>query len=104
VPSCATTTTTACPLGNTGRNQFRGPGYFADNLSLFKTFPIHEAWNIEARFDAFNLTNTPEFANPTSSISSGSFGKVTSTLGSGQGTVNGVGGARVLQAAVKISF
>jgi hypothetical protein len=93
-----------CALGNTGRNQFRGPGYFANNLSLFKIFPIHEAWNVEARFDAFNMTNTPEFANPTSAVTSGSFGKITSTLGSGVGNVNGVGGGRVLQASVKISF
>ncbi len=28
-----------CALGNTGRNQFRGPGYVSDNLSLFKSFP-----------------------------------------------------------------
>jgi len=31
-------------------------------------------------------------------------GKITGTLGSGVGNVNGVGGPRVLQAAVKISF
>jgi len=94
----------ACTLGNTGRNQFRGPGYFANNLSLFKMFPIHESWNVEARFDAFNMTNTPEFANPTNAVTSGNFGKITSTLGSGVGNVNGVGGGRVLQASVKISF
>lgn len=75
-----------CALGNTGRNQFRGPAYFSDNLSMFKVFPIHHDVNLEARFDAFNL------------------GKITSTLGSGVGNVNGVGGSRVLQAAVKITF
>jgi hypothetical protein len=97
-------TQAACPLGNTGRNQFRGPGYFSDNLSLFKSFPIHHEWNLEARLDAFNMSNTPEFANPVNSVTSGNFGKITSTLGSGSGNVNGVGGSRVLQAAVKISF
>jgi hypothetical protein len=102
--TCSYSAGNPCPLGTSGRNQFRGPGYFSDNLSLFKTFPIHENWNLEARFDAFNLTNTPEFANPTSSVTSGSFGKLTSTVGSGQGIVNGVGGPRVLQASVKISF
>ena len=102
--TCTYSAGNPCPLGTSGRNEFRGPGYFSDNLSLFKMFPIHDNWNIEARFDAFNMTNTPQFANPTSSITSGSFGKLTSTLGSGQGIVNGVGGPRVLQAAVKISF
>lgn len=93
----------ACIVGNTGRNQFRGPAYFSDNLSLVKAFPIRESWNVEARFDAFNLTNTPAFANPTASLGS-NLGKITSTLGSGVGNVNGVGGPRVLQAGVKLSF
>jgi hypothetical protein len=106
VPNCTynATTNIACPIGNTGRNKFRGPGYFDDNLSLFKSFPVHEAMAVEARFDAFNMTNTPEFANPTSSITSSNFGKITSTLGSGTGNVNGVGGPRVLQASVKFTF
>jgi Carboxypeptidase regulatory-like domain len=93
-----------CLVGNTQRNQFRGPGYFSDNLSLFKSFPIFRESALEARFDAFNLTNTPAFGLPGTTFGSGSFGKITSTLGSGVGNVNGVGGPRVLQAAVKISF
>ena len=93
-----------CALGNTGRNQFRGPGYVSDNLSLFKSFPLFRQWALEARFDAFNATNTPAFGLPTSAITSSSFGQITSTLGSGVGNVNGVGGPRVLQAGVKITF
>ncbi|HEV2576932.1 MAG TPA: TonB-dependent receptor [Acidobacteriaceae bacterium] len=106
-PTCtpySSTNPNPCVLGNTNRNQFRGPGYFADNLSLSKTFPIHESWSVDARFDAFNMTNTPEFANPSNAITSGTFGKVTSVLASGAGVVNGVGGPRVLQASVKMSF
>jgi hypothetical protein len=94
---------TPCATGNTGRNQFRGPADFSDNISLFKSFPIFHEAALEARFDAFNATNTPQFANPNSSLGS-NLGKITSTLGSGVGNVNGVGGARVLQAAVKITF
>ncbi len=103
-----------CVFGNTGRNQFRGPGYFSDNLSLFKTFPIFHESSLEARFDAFNLTNTPAFGLPSSSYSTrvvngvtvpaANFGVISSTLGSGVGNVNGVGGPRVLQAGVKIAF
>ena len=94
----------ACALGNTGRNQFRGPAYFNDNVSLFKSVPIHEDVALELRFDAFNMTNTPAFANPTSSFTSSSFGKITSTLGASSATVNGVGGPRVLQAGAKVTF
>ena len=108
-PSACTYVTggTPCAVGGTGRNQFRGPGYFSDNLSLFKSFPIFRESSLEARFDAFNLTNTPAFGLPNSTYSSSStssFGKISGTLGSGVGNVNGVGGPRVLQAAVKISF
>ncbi len=92
-----------CAVGNTQRNQFRGPGYFSDNLSLFKSFPIFRESSLEARFDAFNLTNTPAFGLPNGTLGA-NLGKITGTLGSGVGNVNGVGGPRVLQAAVKITF
>ena len=106
-PACAAYTPAnpvPCALGNTGRNQFRGPGYFSDNVSLFKSFPIFHEASLEARFDAFNATNTPAFGLPNSTFGSSNFGRITGTLGSGVGNVNGVGGPRVLQAAVKITF
>lgn len=92
-----------CVFGNTSRNQFRGPAYFTNNLSLWKVFPIHDEIAVQARFDAFNMTNTPAFANPNTAIGA-NLGKITSTVGSGVGSVNGTGGARVLQASVKLSF
>ncbi len=95
-------------LGNTGRNQFRGPGYVQDNLSIFKSFPIFREAALETRFEAFQLSNTPQFNNPNTGsgniITASNFGQVTGTLGSGQGSVNGVGGGRSLQASVKITF
>jgi hypothetical protein len=90
--------------GTSQRNEFRGPAYFSDNVSLFKSFPIYRESALEARFDAFNMSNTPAFGLPTASSTSSSFGEITGTLGSGVGNVNGVGGPRVLQAAVKITF
>ncbi len=102
---CASTPCTSPGLGNTGRNQFRGPGYIQDNLSLFKKFTLYREIALETRIDAFQLSNTPQFANPNSgSISAANFGQVTSTLGSGQGSVNGVGGGRTLQGSAKIQF
>jgi hypothetical protein len=92
-----------CALGNTQRNQFRGPGAFADNVSLFKSFPIRESTAVEARFDAFDMTNTPAFGQPNGTLGS-NLGKITSTLGSGVGNVNGVASSRVLEASVKFSF
>ena len=96
-------------LGNTGRNQFRGPGFVQNNFSIFKSFPIWREAAVETPLDAFQLTNTPQFNNPNSGdqnpIGPGSnFGRVTSTMGSGQGSVNGVGGGRTLQASARITF
>jgi hypothetical protein len=98
-------------LGTTQRNQFRGPAYFSDNLSIFKSFPVYHESSLEARFDAFNLTNTPAFGLPATGFSvlasgapASTFGLITSTLGSGVGNVNGVGGPRVLQAGLKYTF
>jgi len=91
--------------GNTGRNQFTGPGYVQDNISLFKSFPIFREASMETRIDVFQLSNTPQFANPnTGTLGSTTFGYVTSTLGSGQGSVNGVGGGRSMQLSARISF
>lgn len=100
-----------CPspsLGNTGRNQFRGPGYLQDNFSLAKKFHTYRELDTEVRIDAVQLSNTPQFANPNAGsgtiISNSAFGTVTSTVGSGQGTVNGIGGGRSLQGSVRINF
>ena len=105
-PACvaySATNPVPCAVGNTQRNQFRGPGYFSDNVSLFKSFPIFRESSLEARFDAFNMTNTPAFGLPNGTLGS-NLGKITGTLGSGVGNVNGVGSSRVLEASVKISF
>src|SRR5262249_9692763 len=95
-------------LGNTGRNQFRGPGYWQNNFSIAKKFTLYHEFASEIRLDAVQLTNSPQFGLPNSGsgtiFTAGNFGQVTSTLGSGQGSVNGVGGGRTLQGAIKFMF
>ncbi len=56
--------TTPSHYGDTGRNEFRGPGYFNMNLSVLRNFKITERYSFEVRADAFGFTNTPHFANP----------------------------------------
>jgi len=108
-PGCSGAVGTPCPLvygtsiGDVSRNEFRGPAYVQDNASLFKDFVLHENWVLDARLDAYQLTNTPQFSNPQGSITSGTFGQITSTLGSGTG-INGVGGGRTLQLSATIRF
>ncbi len=90
-------------LGNTGRNAFRGPGFVQDNISLFKTYSLVENYTLELRADVLQLSNTPQFANPSASITSTTFGQVTSVVGSGTG-VNGTGGGRSMQLAAIFKF
>jgi hypothetical protein len=94
---------TGVTFGTSGRNTISGPGMFAVNASLFKNFKIQERANIELRAETFNLTNTPAFGNPSVSMTSSTFGYVTSTIGTGTG-VNGTGGGRAVQLGVKVSF
>ena len=45
------------PANMTARNAFRGPGAYNLNVSLSKTFPIHERLNLELRAEGFDVTN-----------------------------------------------
>ena len=106
---CTGAVGTACPLvygtsiGNVSRNAYRGPGYVQNNASVFKDFVLHENWAFNFRCDAFQLTNSPQFASPSATITSGTFGQVTSTVGSGSG-INGIGGGRALQLSGTLRF
>jgi hypothetical protein len=51
-------------LGNFRRNSLYGPGVELVNLSVGKTFDIHEGWKIQFRADAFNAFNHANFALP----------------------------------------
>ncbi len=67
--------------GNIAPNSFRGPGYFDIDAQISRTFSIKEKMKFTFGIQAYNALNHANFANPTSSLSSGSFGKITTTLG-----------------------
>ena len=72
--------------GNTGRNQFRGPGYWNMDFSIFRAFPFGGGGKrVEFRAEFFNLTNTPKWGNPDGDVTSGNFGH-TYTVGDGRTT------------------
>ena len=83
-------------FGNAGRNILRGPRLSNYDMSLFRTFPIGELARLEFRGEFYNLTNTPHFANPSGSVTSGNFGEISSTLG-GYGN-------REVQLALRLTF
>jgi hypothetical protein len=70
----------AFTLGNMGPRvaDIRGDGVRNWDLSLFKEFTIREPLKLQFRVEALNAFNTPRFGNPTTSVTSGSFGVVSS--------------------------
>jgi hypothetical protein len=55
-------------LGNSGRNQFTGPGYVDYDMALQKAFPIEKA-SLSLRVESYNLFNHPNYDNPISTYS-----------------------------------
>jgi hypothetical protein len=52
-------------FGNEKRNSVRGPGFTNVDFSIFRHFPLADTHRLEARFEVFNLFNSPRFSNPT---------------------------------------
>jgi Carboxypeptidase regulatory-like domain/TonB dependent receptor-like, beta-barrel len=68
-------------FGNTGRNQFYGPGGFNLDLGVQRSFPVGGQKRLEARITAGNILNKPVFANPQNNVTSGTFGQITGIAG-----------------------
>jgi hypothetical protein len=86
----------AATFGNTTRNGsgMRGPGFTALDFSLVKRFTFGQSYRFfEFRTDAFNLTNTPAWNNPNTSLASPQFG-----------TITGAGNQRIIRFALKYAF
>lgn len=58
-------------LGNTQRNQFRGPGYQNWNLSLFKNFSLSERMRLQLRLETFNTFNHLQFGGNNGGVNNG---------------------------------
>ncbi len=96
--------------GTLGRGTLRGFGLSQVDLSLRRRFVVREGAGIEFRAEAFNVLNTPNFANPTGVMTSGNFGRSVAMLNSGLAGASGqnplfvTGGPRSIQLALKITF
>ncbi|MEO5742594.1 MAG: TonB-dependent receptor [Vicinamibacterales bacterium] len=75
--------------GNLGWGAVRGPGMWNVDLSLGKNFPIGEQVRLQIRTDMFNALNHFNPSGITTSINSGTFGQVRSTLGTRVIQLNG---------------
>jgi hypothetical protein len=108
--------------GDLGRNAFRGFGLLQADFSIRRLFALTERLRLEARLEAFNILNHPNFAPPQgflgTEISPGqlipnpAFGVSQSMLNQGlQGGFGAgfspsyqIGGPRSLQLALRIEF
>lgn len=108
-------TSTFSRIGTLGRNQMVGPAYRNLDTSLFKDFNFTEKVVGEFRAEAFNLTNTPAFTNPSTSLDNCSYANniVTAAcapnLSSDSGSFGQINGTRShserqLQLAFRITF
>ena len=88
-------------IGNSGRNTFRGPGFFNTDMSLVKKFRIRETIAATFRAEAYNLFNTVNFSAPSVNLQTPTtFGIISSTP---TGASN-QSGARILQGALRFDF
>ncbi|HEX4311410.1 MAG TPA: TonB-dependent receptor [Acidobacteriaceae bacterium] len=92
-------------FGNSGVGIVRGPGQHNVDAAVERLFPITEASSVHFRTEFFNLTNTPQFANPgtflgysdptaINPVASPSFGRISGT----------VTNPRIIQFALKYQF
>jgi hypothetical protein len=92
-------------FGNSGVGIVRGPGQHNVDFAVERIFPVKEGSSFRFRAEAFNLTNTPQFANPSNFLgygdptaenpaASASFGRVTSSSAN----------PRIIQFAAKYLF
>lgn len=81
-------------FGTTPRNFMRGPGAATFDLSMMKSFQLHEGIRMQFRSEFFNAFNKPNFANPFAAANTPArFGRIESA-----------GDPRIIQMALKLSF
>ena len=71
-------------FGNVGRNlgNVYGPNSKNLDFSIYKDIPVKERLHLQIRGEAFNLTNTPWFAQPDMGLQDPAFGAITSQFNS----------------------
>jgi len=73
---------TNCQFGNSGRNQFRGPGFVWSDMYLTKRIPLGDKLTMRVESQFFNIFNHPNFGLP-SMVLAGVPGKPSTQTGFG---------------------
>jgi hypothetical protein len=90
--------------GNASRDSVYGPGFGSVDFSVFKHTPITERVKSEFRVEIYNIANQANFANPSGTVTSSSFGTLTQTRNGSSAPGLGQGEPRNVQLALKVSF
>jgi hypothetical protein len=66
--------------GNSTKGMINGPAYANTDASLLKDFTLPKTFKLQFRMESFNTFNQVNFANPNSTVTSGGFGQIQSTV------------------------
>jgi hypothetical protein len=80
--------------GSSGRNILRADGLVQLDFTVTKQFKFTETKALQFRAEFFNITNSPTFASPTTTIDTASGGQISSTLNA----------SRTIELALKLFF
>ena len=80
--------------GNVGRNSLFGPGFKDVDLGLFRDIKFERGVVFQIRGEATNVFNLVSLNNPTASLASGNYGKITSAAGT----------QRIIQVGGRLTF
>ncbi|HEY4378850.1 MAG TPA: TonB-dependent receptor [Acidobacteriaceae bacterium] len=92
-------------FGNSSTGLVRGPGQHNLDFAIERRFPVTESSGFRFRTEFFNLTNTPQFANPSNSVdfTQGPNGPV--NLNPSFGLISAkAANPRIIQFALKFAF
>jgi hypothetical protein len=91
-------------IGNLGRNSYRGPHGFYDDMALSKSFNFTERVKAQFRFDAYNVFNHPVLAIPGNQCvdCGGDAGRITDI--ENNNSPGSPSGMRQLQFGVRVTF
>jgi hypothetical protein len=86
VPTSAVTRATIRP-GNQNSSQVRGPGRRRVDLTIAKAFRLPGQMNLQVRFESFNVFNWRQYNNPNTTVTSPTFGQITSVASTRTGQI-----------------
>ncbi len=87
-------------FGTCGTGVLRGPGFINVDMGVFRRFHVNERIDVQLRGEAFNISNTPHFANPNADVSSGNFGLIGDVQNAGREGND----QRIFRLGVRIGF